>query len=163
MINHPRGWLPLILLLCAGCGSNTGTVGPAGPPGPVGPQGPTGPQGTAGLAGSAGAIGPPGPPGPANGGLYASRADIYYRASAVGTTTGIVRVSCDSNLDLPLSGACTEGEATSLHLCIEPAISFWPGANPTTPAAYVCTWCAAGLVVNTVPTGQAHIVCIKHP
>src|SRR6266498_2469855 len=144
MTTHCRAWL-LIVSLCAGCGSNTGTVGPAGPVGPEGPQGSTGPQGAAGPAGSPGPNGPAGPPGAANGGFYASRANIYYRQSAVGTTTGIVQVSCDTNLDLPLSGACTEGENTALHLCLPPDLAAWPNANPSTPAAYVCTWCAGGV------------------
>jgi hypothetical protein len=74
-----------------------------------------------------------------------------------------VEVSCDANSDLPLAGACTEAETPSLHLCVEPGLAFWPNANPTAPAPYRCVWCSGGIVVNIVPTAQAHIVCVKHP
>jgi hypothetical protein len=155
-----------IVSLLLGCRGSTGAQGPAGQTGPTGLQGPQGPAGTTGATGpqgDAGPQGPPGPPGPANGGLYASRGDIYYRASAVGTATGIVQVSCDTNNDLPLAGACTEAETTPLALCGEPGLSFWPSANPALPALYRCQWCSSGVVVLNVPTGQAYIVCIRHP
>jgi hypothetical protein len=158
-----------LLSLAVGCQGSTGAQGPQGPEGPAGPQGPQGPVGPAGptgsqgVPGSQGPAGPQGPPGPANGGLYASRGDIYYRESAVGTTNGILEVSCDTNNDLPLTGACTEGETTPLHLCFDPGLTSWPNANPAVPALYRCVWCSGGVVELNVPTGQAHIVCIRHP
>lgn len=161
-------WAVLVTLL-ASCQGSTGPQGPPGPKGDPGTQGiqgtqgPKGDPGDPGQQGLQGQQGIQGPPGPANGGLYASRSDIYYRSSAVGTTTGFVEVSCDANGDLPLAGSCTEAEATSLHQCLEPGLSFWPNPNPTSPALYRCGWCAGGVVVSAVPTAQAHIVCIKKP
>ncbi len=163
----PRGiCLLAVLSLGAACRGETGPQGPTGPQGVSGSSGPSGPQGVQGNTGATGPVGPQGPsgpPGPANGGLYASRADIYFRQSTIGTTTGEVSVSCDANADLPLSGACTEHESTPLQLCLEPGLSFWPNSNPSSPALYRCVWCSGGLVVNDVPTAQAHVVCIKHP
>jgi hypothetical protein len=151
------------VLACQGENGPQGPRGPEGPEGPSGPTGAQGEQGPTGPEGPSGPAGPQGPPGPANGGLYASRGDIYYRESAMGTTTGIVEVECDAPADLPLSGACTEHETTSLHLCGEPGLSFWPDTSPSVPAAYRCSWCSGGTVVTNVPTGRAHVVCVKHP
>jgi len=81
----------------------------------------------------------------------------------VGTTTGILEVSCDANADLPLTGACTENETTPLHPCVEPQLGSWPNAIPAVPAIYRCVWCSGGIQVINVPTAQAHIVCVKHP
>jgi hypothetical protein len=169
MSNVIRALAMSMLFLAIGCRGSAGPQGPQGLQGATGPQGlqgSTGPTGATGLQGDPGPQGPPGlqgPPGPANGGLYASRGDIYYRGSSVGTTTGILQVSCDTNNDLPLAGACIEAEMTPLHLCGEPGLSSWPNSNPAIPAIYRCSWCSSGIVVLNVPTGQAYIVCIKHP
>ncbi|WP_248346427.1 hypothetical protein [Anaeromyxobacter paludicola] len=97
------------------------------------------------------------------GGLYTSRADIYCRHSAVGTTSGITGVSCDAAADLPLTGFCTEHETQLLHLASDPTNNGWPG-NSIFPAAITCIWTDnTGTAVNTLTTSQAHICCIKHP
>lgn len=166
MANLMRACLVATLTMLAACEGKRGPQGPAGPPGADGTPGTPGAPGAPGAQGDPGPQGIQGiqgPPGPANGGLYASRADIYYRSSAVGTTTGSVSVSCDANADLPLSGSCTESETTALHLCLEPGISAWSSASPSVPALFRCVWCSGGVVVNNVPTAQAHIVCVKHP
>jgi hypothetical protein len=166
MRTQTRALIAAALTASLACQGEAGRPGPQGSGGPEGPPGATGSQGQRGPPGPEGPIGPEGPqglPGPANGGLYASRADIYYRSSGMGTTTGVVEVGCDAAGDLPLTGSCTENEATALHRCVEPGLSFWPNANPSTPATYRCSWCSGGVIVNSVPTGQAHVVCVKNP
>ena len=146
-----------LLLSLTAC--DKGDTGPAGPAGPKGDKGDPGEQGPPGNQGPQGIQGPQGPMG---GGYYTSRADIYCKSS-VGTTTGIVSVTCDTANDLPLAGSCSVGGTTALNIAQNGRLDTWAGPS-TQPAAWDCSWSdASGVRVNNVPTGKAEICCIKHP
>jgi hypothetical protein len=155
----------ILLMAPLGCSSK-------GDAGPTGPQGPAGPQGAQGLQGP---VGPPGPAGDAGGGLYAARTDAYCNSRSglfiadggVQGGQGQMEVSCDSEIDLPLTGTC-DGSQPGQYLLTFSHSANWGGPadplNPSQAARWQCTWQQwPGASAADMTQARAEICCIRHP
>jgi len=149
--------LASLLAVLAGC-SQDGPVGPAGPPGPTGPSGPSGPQGPQGLQGGQGQQGLPGLQGPP--GVGFDRTKVYCKSATMDAVQLTLSVTCDGDLDVPLSGSCdAAGKPGSYTLCSS-FPELWDGPRTGQPAMWSCGWCSTTGFVN-VQAARAWICCAR--
>jgi hypothetical protein len=144
--------LALALLSASAC-----VEGPHGPQGPEGPQGLQGPQGAQGPQGPQGMQGPQGVPADSKS-VYCNH--IIGAILEPPTTNHILRVECDSNTDLPLTGSCNVPDEDVYLSQNEPFFSTVGGA----PGRWLCNWSfKRGATARDLPGAQAKICCARRP
>lgn len=129
----------------------------------------TGAPGLQGLKGDPGSPGIQGLQGIPGGGYYVDRADVYcdtVRASTLPGTDTNVTVWCRANNDLPLHGACYQGDRTDVTLTLAQTYA-WASlpVGRTQPAGYRCQWGTAtgAVTLATIPSATAEICCVARP
>jgi hypothetical protein len=132
-----------------------GPQGPEGPQGPIGPkgdQGPSGPQGAQGIQGIQGIQGVPG--------VGLDRTKVYCKSATMAPDQLFVDVTCDGDLDVPLTGSCDAvGRPGTYTLCTNlPQV--WNGPRTGQPAMWSCGWCSDVGGVN-LQGAKAWICCVR--
>jgi hypothetical protein len=146
----------LVLLAGVACAEgprgSEGPQGPSGPPGPSGPSGPEGPQGPTGSRGLPGIQGIPG--------VGLDRTKVYCKSATVDAVQQSISVTCDADIDVPLTGACdAAGVPGSYTLCTN-LPQLWDGPRTGQPAMWTCGWCNGVGGVN-LQGAKAWICCVR--
>jgi hypothetical protein len=149
--------LPSLLVVLAACLPD-GPVGPAGPEGLPGPTGPQGIQGEPGPTGPTGPQGIQGPPGPTGPGL--DRANVYCKSATMDAVQQTIDVTCDADLDVPLTGSCDPVGRPGTYVLCTNAPQLWDGPRTGQPAMWTCGWCDGAGGVN-LQGARAWICCVR--
>lgn len=147
----------LVVFTLGGC-SSEGPRGPQGLQGAPGPSGPSGPQGVQGDQGPQGLPGLQGAPGLPGAGF--DRNKVYCNSAVMDAVQTTLDVTCDGDLDIPLSGSCDPvGRPGAYTLCFnEP--QFWSGPRTGQPAMWSCAWCSTTSTVN-LQGAKAWMCCVR--
>ena len=137
------------------CDGPRGPEGPQGPSGPSGPQGLKGDKGDQGIQGIQGIQGPIGPPG-----VGLDRSKVYCKSATMDAVQQSISVTCDGDLDVPLSGSCDPiGKPGTYTLCAN-LPELWDGPRTGQPAKWSCGWCDAAGGIN-LQGARAWICCVR--
>jgi hypothetical protein len=145
-------------VVAASMACSEGPRGPQGLQGPAGQTGPTGPQGDPGATGPQGPQGIQGIQGVPGVGL--DRSKVYCKSATMDAVQQFIDVTCDGDLDVPLSGSCdAAGKPGAYTLCTN-LPQLWDGPRTGQPAMWSCGWCNGVGGIN-LQGAQAWICCVR--